>query len=66
MSAQWSSTAAPTQTNVEAYRIAGRKFEKVLSDLRALIENDLAGIEVSMEQAGAPWTLGRVPRWKME
>ncbi len=66
VSAQWSSTAAPTQTNLDAYRIAGRAFEKTLAALQELVEKDLAGLEERMEHAGAPWTPGRVPRWKME
>jgi hypothetical protein len=64
--AQWSSSSAPTKTNVEAYRIAGHAFAEVLSDLQQLIERDLAALEQEMEQAGAPWTPGRVPRWSME
>jgi len=66
VSAQWSSSSAPTQTNIDAYRIAGKAFAKTLADLQQLIENDLAGLERRMEQAGAPWTPGRVPRWEME
>ena len=66
VSAQWSSSSAPTQTNIDAYRIAGKAFEKTLAALQTLIEQDLAGLEDKMEQAGAPWTPGRVPRWEME
>ncbi|NIM63710.1 MAG: hypothetical protein GTO30_19315 [Acidobacteria bacterium] len=66
VSAQWSSSSAPTQTNIDAYRIAGRAFKKTLAELQALIETDLAGLEEKMERAGAPWTPGRVPRWEME
>ena len=46
--------------------IAGKAFEKTLADLQRLIEQDLAALEERMEQAGAPWTPGRVPRWEME
>jgi photosystem II stability/assembly factor-like uncharacterized protein len=64
--AQWSSSSAPTSTNIEAYHIAGNAFGELLVDLQQLIENDLAALETNMEQAGAPWTPGRVPRWSME
>jgi hypothetical protein len=63
---QWASTSAPTGTNRDAYRHAGEAFEGVLQDLTTLIETDLAGLEAELEQAGAPWTPGRVPRWEME
>ena len=66
VSAQWSSSSAPTQTNIDAYRIAGKAFGKTLADLQRLIEQDLVALEEKMEQAGAPWTPGRVPRWEME
>ena len=66
VSAQWSSSSAPTQTNAEAYRIAGEAFAKTLQELQRLVEQDLEGLEQRMEQAGAPWTPGRVPRWEME
>ncbi len=66
VSGQWVSTSRPTSTNQDAYRFAGEAFSKVLADLRSLIERDLVGIEDRLEAAGAPWTPGRMPRWKME
>jgi hypothetical protein len=63
---QWESTSAPTGTNREAYRIAGNAFREVLAGLTTLIESDLAGLERRLEDAGAPWTPGRVPRWEPE
>jgi photosystem II stability/assembly factor-like uncharacterized protein len=62
----WTSTSAPTHTQQEAYRIAGGSFSEVLDKLRALVEQDLRGLEQKLESAGAPWTPGRVPRWKPE
>jgi hypothetical protein len=58
------SIARPTETQIEQYRIASRDFEQELAKLRALIETDLARLEKAMEQAGAPWTPGRIPEWK--
>jgi hypothetical protein len=36
----------------------------VLSQLRQLIEVDLARLEKQLEAAGAPWTPGRIPTWQ--
>ena len=63
---QWASSSAPTQTNIDAYEIAGGAFETVLRDLRQLVEVDLKRFEEDLEKARAPWTPGRVPRWSPE
>ena len=63
---QWVSTASVTGTNQDAYRIAAEAFAAELSRLRALVEGDLRKLEQAMEQAGAPWTPGRVPVWQKE
>jgi len=54
----------PTQTHVDQYDIVAREFEPVLSNLRTLVEGDLATLEKALEAAGAPWTPGRLPDWK--
>ncbi len=64
VSGHWTSTSAPTETQREAYRIAGAAFEPVLEDLRRLLEEDLKALEAKLDAAGAPWTPGRVPRWR--
>lgn len=61
---QWQSTGAPTQTQIDAYNIAGNEFAPVLSKLHILVETDLKNIEATMETLDAPWTPGRVPDWK--
>jgi photosystem II stability/assembly factor-like uncharacterized protein len=66
VNSQWTSSAAPTATNREAYEFAAAAFAPVLSRLRELIEVDLARIERELESAGAPWTPGRVPTWRKE
>ena len=58
------STSAPTQTQRNHYAAAAQEFERVLGQLRGLIETDLAKLEKAMEAAGAPWTPGRIPEWK--
>ncbi len=64
VSGQRMSTSRPTQTQIEAYKIAGEEFRAELTKLRALIEVDLAQLEKAMEAAGAPHTPGRIPEWK--
>ena len=62
--AQRMSTSRPTQTQRNQYAAAAQDFEAVLSQLRQLIEVDLARLEKQLEAAGAPWTPGRIPEWK--
>ncbi|HJS74707.1 MAG TPA: glycosyl hydrolase, partial [Vicinamibacteria bacterium] len=64
VSGHWTSTSAPTETQRDAYRIAGAAFEPVLEDLRRLLEDDLPALEAKLDDAGAPWTPGRVPKWR--
>lgn len=59
----WTSTAAPTRTHRDNYRIAEEAFSDWLPQLTRLIEVDLAGLEARAEEAGAPWTPGRLPTW---
>ncbi len=64
--AQWSTTVAPTGTSREAYANAAAAFETQLAALRTLVERDLRALETALEQAGAPWTPGRIPTWSRE
>jgi len=64
VSDQRMSTSPPTQTQKDHYAAAAQEFERVLGQLRSLIEGDLARLEKAMEAAGAPWTPGRIPEWK--
>ncbi len=60
VSAFWSNTSAPTGTARESYRVASEQFATVHAQLRQLVEVDLAALEKAMDQAGAPWTPGRL------
>ena len=62
----WTSSAAPTRTQLDAYEIAGTAFATELAALRQLIDVDLAALEARMEAAGAPYTPGRLPVWSKE
>jgi photosystem II stability/assembly factor-like uncharacterized protein len=64
--ANWSTMGAPTATELEAYRIAGKAFESVLAELRTIAEQDMPAIEAALEAAGAGGTPGRLPNWKFE
>ncbi len=66
VAAQWSTTAAPTRTQRDAYRHAGQEFAELLAALRVLIKEDLVRLESKLEAAGAPWTPGRIPDWQIE
>lgn len=60
----WGSTSEPTQTQRDGYAIASEIFPPVLESLQRLVDVDLNALEDDLEKAGAPWTPGRVPRWK--
>jgi hypothetical protein len=62
----WATTAGLTNTQRRAYEIAADEFGDVLGRLQTLVEQDLAAFEKRAEDAGAPWTPGRVPRWTKE
>ena len=66
VASHWTSTVAPTGTNREAYAAAAGAFETQLATLRTLLDTDLRALEQKLEQAGAPWTPGRVPTWTRE
>ena len=59
----WSSTAAPTQTQINNLKVASEEFEPLLAKVKTLLEVDLKNLESEMEKFGAPWTPGRVPGW---
>jgi photosystem II stability/assembly factor-like uncharacterized protein len=61
----WTATSAPTATQKKAYRWAGEAFTAELARLRKMFD-DLKALEDRLEDAGGPWTPGRLPRWTME
>ena len=54
----------PTATQQRQYEILSSEFATVLTRLRAIVDTRLKTVEVAAEQAGAPWTPGRIPEWK--
>lgn len=62
----WRSTSMATQTHRDNYARAAKAFEPVLGQLQELVETDLKAVDDRLETLGAPYTPGRVPRWKPE
>ncbi len=65
VSGQWDTTSAPTVTNVKDYQWAAEAFATELARLNVL-SAALDAFEAQLEAAGAPWTPGRLPEWKMK
>jgi len=63
---QWRVTSPPTTTQRDNYRHAAAAFAGVLTETRSLVDTDLKALENRLEELGAPWTSGRVPRWTPE
>ena len=56
------SFAAPTAAQQAQIDIVRAEFGQILERVRQLIEVDLRALETAAEQAGVPWTSGRMPR----
>jgi photosystem II stability/assembly factor-like uncharacterized protein len=59
----WSTTAAPTQTQLDAYTIASKLFTPAYTSLKAVGE-EIKKLEDLLEKSSAPYTPGRLPEWK--
>ncbi len=64
--AHWASTSAPTSTQKRSLEILNEDFPPIISRLRELGEIKLKDLENQMEQAGVPYTSGRLPVWSRE
>jgi hypothetical protein len=62
--AQYSSTSAPTQTQIDSYNIIKEELTPILKTLKKLAQEDIKNIEKEMDKAGIPWTSGRIPEWE--
>ena len=54
----WRATSAPTQTNIDALKIARAEYEPVKVSLKQAIET-IKGLEAEMDKYRAPYTPGR-------
>lgn len=59
----FTTTSAPTATHTESLAFAEKQFVPLLGRLRQTIEVELAAIDKDLNEAGAPWTPGRIPVW---
>ena len=62
MEGQRFAIAKPTGTQVKHFQIAAEEFSDVLGKMHQL-DSELNTLEKQLEDAGAPWTPGRVPEW---
>jgi len=60
----YGSTAEPTQTQKECYRILTEEFLPLYVKIKTIGEVDLPAIEADLNAIGAPATPGRLPEWK--
>ncbi|MDX1939269.1 MAG: glycosyl hydrolase [Saprospiraceae bacterium] len=54
------STSAPTQAQKDALKIAKEEFAPIVSEIRNIMETDIKNLERKLEDAGAPYTPGRM------
>ena len=54
------STSAPTKTHRDSYAIAKEEYAPIEAKIRKLYQEDLVNLEKMLDQAGAPYTPGRV------
>ncbi len=58
--ASWSSTSAPTSTQITNYDVVKNELKPVLEELKT-IDNKLDELETALDKLKAPYTPGRVP-----
>ncbi len=63
ISALWSTTSGSTETFERAYQEANNGFGEVLTALQQ-VDAQVRSLEGELEEAGAPYTPGRLPVWK--
>ncbi|HEY5690944.1 MAG TPA: glycosyl hydrolase [Cyclobacteriaceae bacterium] len=62
--AGYSSTSEPTSTMKDQIKWAGEAYETVSAELKQVVETTIPALEKKLEDAGAPYTPGRMPAWK--
>lgn len=56
-------TLPPTKAHRESFKIAEESFGQIINKLSQIASNDISKLEKALENAGAPYTPGRVPQW---
>ncbi|MBS0000974.1 MAG: glycosyl hydrolase [Cyclobacteriaceae bacterium] len=64
VSGLWASTSAPTGTQKNSLEVVRKELSTVYENIREIVEEDMVRLEADLEEAGAPWTPGRLPVWK--
>lgn len=59
----WGSTAGITMTEKQQYDILKEEFPPVLEQIKKIYNEDIMQLEKALDEAGAPWTPGRIPEW---
>lgn len=60
--ALWTSTAAPTTTQINNYTIAAKQFNPVYKEIKNIAQ-EIKKLEDALEKSKAPYTPGRLPEW---
>ncbi|MCK4749092.1 MAG: hypothetical protein KAT15_18695, partial [Bacteroidales bacterium] len=63
ISTRMGSTSGITQTEIDAYNILNEEFPPVMEELKA-INKKVTQLNEKLDEAGAPWKLGRTPVWQ--
>ncbi|MEO0469650.1 MAG: glycosyl hydrolase, partial [Bacteroidota bacterium] len=58
----WYARSAPTTTQMEQFKIVSDAYPVVLKEVKALVDQ-LTSIQNKLEDNGAPYTPGRLPKW---
>jgi uncharacterized coiled-coil protein SlyX len=62
LNGHWNSQSSVSDNYRDSYAVAEAEFRVALAELKA-IAADLADVEFSLQDDGAPWTPGRIPDW---
>ena len=55
------SSSEPTGTHQKSLQIAEKELSAIVTDLRIVLEQDLAQLRVNLQKAGAPYTPNAIP-----
>ncbi|MBS1542744.1 MAG: glycosyl hydrolase, partial [Bacteroidetes bacterium] len=62
----YGTTSDPTTTMKDQLNIASEEFDAILNELKTVVNTDIKALEKKLEDAGAPYTPGRVPDYKKQ
>ncbi len=62
----WSTNNAPTDTQKDAYKIAGEQLSPVIDTLKQMLSTDIATLKAELQRLDSPWVPGTLPSWSNE